>query len=132
MNKNNKKKILVIEDNGSLSKIIRLKLEGAGYKVLLALNGEEGLDALKKFKPDLVWLDIYLPGMNGLEFLKKVRQSQETGNQKVIIVSVSGNNKKIELAEKLSVTDYYVKSNYKIEELIEQVNGILMARGDKK
>ena len=132
MNKNNKKKILVIEDNGSLSKIIRLKLEGAGYKVLLALNGEEGLDVLKKFKPDLVWLDIYLPGMSGLEFLKKVRQSQETGSQKVIIVSVSGNNKKIELAEKLSVTDYYVKSNYKIEELIEQVNGILMARGDKK
>ena len=122
--KNIKKKILVIEDSDSLSKIIKMKLEEAGYLVLLSQNGEDGLEKVTREKPDLVWLDIYLPGMNGLELLEKIRKNPATKGQKTIIVSVSGNNKKIEIAEKLGVIDYYVKSNYKIEELVSLVNGI--------
>src|SRR3989344_1128067 len=122
--KKSAKAILVIEDNESLSKIIRLKLEEGGYNVFLCGNGEEGLKILKKRLPDLIWLDIYLPGMNGLEFLKKIRENEKTKNLKVAVVSVSGSNRKIEAAKKLSVVDYFVKSNYKIDELIDEIDKI--------
>lgn len=125
--KKSAQRILVIEDNESLSKIIRLKLEEAGYNVLLAGDGEDGLKILKKCLPDLIWLDIYLPVMNGLEFLKKIRQNERTKKLKVVIVSVSGSNKKIETAKKLSVVDYFIKSNYKINELVDEVNKIMLS-----
>lgn len=119
------KTILVVEDNDSLSKLIRMKLEESGYKAVVAANGEEALKIVKKAAPDLIWLDIYLPGMNGLEFLKKLRSEPKTKGIKVAVVSVSGSNKKIEVAEKLSIEGYFVKSNYKLDELIDQVNEIL-------
>jgi CheY-like chemotaxis protein len=123
--RNSGKTILVVEDNDSLSKLIQLKLEESGYQVLSAMNGEDALKMVKKTIPDLVWLDVYLPGINGLELLKRLRGDVKTKDVKVAIVSVSGSNKKIEIAEKLSIEGYFVKSNYKLDELIEQVDKIL-------
>ncbi|MBI4992263.1 MAG: response regulator [Candidatus Harrisonbacteria bacterium] len=123
--KKSPKHILVIEDNESLSKIIRLKLEKIGYHVDLCESAEEGLEILKKCEPSLIWLDIYLPGMSGLQFLEKIRKNKKTKNIKVAVVSVSGSNKKIEFAQKFSILDYFVKSNYKIDELIEEISKII-------
>ena len=123
--KKKKIKILLIEDEPSLNKIIKLKLEETGCLVDSVFTAEEGLEVLKNYPPDLIWLDIYLPGMSGLEFLKKIRKDPLTADQKVIIVSVSVSNKKIELAEELRAIDYLVKSNYTIEELVTKVVGTL-------
>jgi CheY-like chemotaxis protein len=123
--RNSGKTILVVEDNDSLSKLIQLKLEESGYQVLSAMNGEDALKMVKRSVPDLVWLDIYLPGMNGLELLKRLRGDAKTKDVKVAIVSVSGSNKKVEVAEGLSIEGFFVKSNYKLDELIEQVDKIL-------
>ena len=89
-----KKTILVVEDNESLNKLIKLKLERDGYRVLVCENGEDGLKMFEKENFDLVWLDIYLPGMSGLEVLEKIRKNPKTKNQKVFMVTVSGSNKK--------------------------------------
>jgi len=124
-NNSTSKTILVVEDNDSLSKLIKIKLEDNGYRVLAVTNAEDAFKILKKTAPDLIWLDVYLPGMNGLEFLKKLRSDAKTKHIKVAVVSVSGSNKKIEIAEKLSIEGYFVKSNYKLDELIEQVRKIL-------
>lgn len=121
----NNKTILVIEDDKSLNRIISLKLEDSGFNVLLAENAEKAFEFLKDAKPDLIWLDIYLPGMDGFDFLKALRENPDTKEIKVVIVSVSGSNRKAEMAEKLGVKDYFVKSNYRIEELIEEVSKII-------
>ncbi len=118
------KRILVVEDDKSLSRIIVMKLKSAGYDVLLAQNAEMAFEFLEKSIPDLIWLDIYLPGMDGFEFLSHLRANPKTNDIKVIIVSVSGSNKKVEMAEKLGVSDYFVKSNYRIEELIDLISKI--------
>ncbi len=121
----NNKTILVVEDDKSLNRIITLKLGDAGINVLMAETAEKAFEFLKKNKPDLIWLDIYLPGMDGFDFLKELRGNPDTKDIKVAIVSVSGSNKKVELAEKLGVSDYFVKSNYRIEELIGEVMKII-------
>ena len=86
MHNNNPKTILVIEDDKSLSRIIILKLKDFGYKVLASEDAEGAFEILQKNKPDLIWLDIYLPGMNGLEFLEHLRKNPETKDIKVVIV----------------------------------------------
>ena len=132
MHNNNPKTILVIEDDKSLSRIIILKLKDFGYKVLASEDAEGAFEILQKNKPDLIWLDIYLPGMNGLEFLEHLRKNPETKDIKVVIVSVSGSNKKMELAEKFNVSDYFVKSNYRIDELVGLVTKIVNGHSDGK
>jgi len=124
-NKNSSKTILLVEDDKSLNKIIRLKLENFGYNVLLAEDAEEALKILDAHLPDLIWLDIYLPGISGLELLKKIRQNRKTKDLKIAIVSVSGNNLKMEIAEKFSVKDFFIKSNYNLDELIKDIGNIL-------
>lgn len=119
------KTILLIEDDKSLNKIITMKLENAGYCVVSRETAEESLLYLDKELPDLVWLDLYLPGMDGFEFLEKIRGNPRTKDLRVIVVSVSGSNRKIELAEKYGVVNYFVKSNYKIDELVDRVRIIL-------
>jgi len=117
--------ILLIEDDKSLNKIITMKLENAGYCVVSRETVEESLLYLDKELPDLVWLDLYLPGIDGFEFLEKIRGNPRTKDLKVAVVSVSGSSRKIELAKKYGVVDYFVKSNYKIDELVDKVRDIL-------
>ena len=131
MHANSQKTVLVVEDDKSLSRIIILKLKDAGYNVVSTGDAEGAFEVLQKLKPDLIWLDIYLPGMNGFEFLKRLRENPGTKNIKVVIVSVSGSNKKVELAEKFNVTDYFVKSNYRIDELVGLVTKVADDRAKK-
>lgn len=120
-----KKTILVVEDDSSLKKIIGLKLKQVGYNVLLSQDGEEAIKIIKERHPDLVWLDIYLPKANGLEILKKIRKDAKLKDTDVIVVTVSSSINKKELAEKLAVKDYLVKSNYPIDGIVDKVAGYL-------
>src|SRR3989344_5806293 len=98
-------------------------------KTILLIEDDKYLD---KKLPDLVWLDLYLPGMDGFEFLEKIRGNPKTKDLKVVVVSVSGSGRKIELAEKYGVVDYFVKSNYRIDELVSLVTKIINGHSDKK
>lgn len=121
----NKKCILVVEDDQSLSRIIKMRLNDFGYDPIMADNAEKAIEVLKEKKPDLIWLDIYLPGMNGFDFLEIMHGNPETKDIKVAIVSVSSSNEKLELAAKFNITDYFIKSNYGIDELVGAVTGVL-------
>lgn len=125
MNNKNSKIILVIEDDLSLSRIIVLRLKASGYHVLLAGTAEAAAEILQTQTPDLIWLDIYLPGMNGFDFLENLRKNAKTKDIKVVIVSVSGSNKKMKLAEKFKISDYFIKSNYRIDELVQLVTAAM-------
>jgi CheY-like chemotaxis protein len=66
-------KILVVDDELSLVQLCQIILEGAGYRVRTAINGSEALDAITEDKPDLILLDVMMPGMSGIEVCRRIR-----------------------------------------------------------
>jgi CheY-like chemotaxis protein len=115
------KEILVIEDEPSLREAASIKLKKEGFSFLLAENAEAGLKILEKEKPDLIWLDLLMPGMGGLAFLEKIRQNPKWRNIPVMIVSVSASPEKIRLAFGLNVVDYLVKSQFQLSDIVRRV-----------
>ena len=119
------KTVLVVEDDEALQEAFKFKLEQAGVKVLTARSGEETLEILHAYDPDFVMLDLLLPGMSGLEILHKIRENPLLENLPVAIVSVSGVAEKIKEAFSLNVVDYFIKSEYAIDEIILKVTNYL-------
>lgn len=119
------KTVLLIEDEAALQEAVKLKMEKEGVKILTAETGEKGIEILKEKKPDLLWLDILLPGMNGLEVLRTIRADEKTRNLPVVVVSVSSSAEKIKQAFAMNVIDYIVKSEYTIDNIVRKIKEIL-------
>ena len=119
------KRVLVIEDEPALREAIKFKLERRGIMVDAVETGEAGLLMLATKVPDLVWLDMLLPGINGIEVMKRIRATPGLQNLKVIVVSVSGGEERIKEMFKLGALDYIVKSNYSIDEIIAKAEEAL-------
>ena len=81
------KKILIVEDEDLIAKVLAIRLEGLGYKVSVAADGEEGLEAARKQKPDLVILDIGLPRIDGNTLCELIKTSEATKDVKVIMLT---------------------------------------------
>ncbi len=114
--------ILLVEDDKALNRAVRFKLEQRGYTVITTIRGEDALLELKKDPHiDVVWLDLLLPGMNGIEFLEELRKNEETKDLKVVICSVTQKEDSYEAGKKLGISDYLVKSDYDLETLINKV-----------
>ena len=101
------KKILVVDDELSFAKIIEATLDPKKYKIITALDGEEGLKMIEKESPDAVLLDLNMPKMNGMEVLKKLN----TKKVPVIITSNSSSRETISEGVALGVRGYIIKSN---------------------
>ena len=119
------KKILLIEDDAFLVDIYTTKLKESGFEVLTAFDGEEGFKKAKEEKPDLVLLDLVLPGLDGWEILNKIK-NEKLSDLKVVILSNLGNKEEIEKGMNLGVTKYLVKSHYTPSEVVEEVKKILI------
>lgn len=119
------KRILVVEDEPALREAVKLKLERRGYIVDDAETGEKGLELLKEHRPDLVWLDMLLPGINGMEVLRTIRANPEYADLKVIVVSVSSGEERIKEMLRLGAIDYIVKSNYPLDEIIAKAEAVV-------
>ena len=117
--------VLLVEDEAALQEAAKFKLAQAGIIVLAASDGEQALKLLETTRPTLVWLDILLPGMNGLEVLRRIRSDEKTKDLPVIMVSVSAGEEKIKQAFGMNVIDYIVKSQYTIEEIVGKVKEII-------
>ncbi len=117
------KTIFLVEDDGSLNRAVMRKLEQKGNRVISMMRAEEALNILNTEHPqiDVIWLDLLLPGMNGLEFLDKIRKNPEYKDIKVVICSVSGSEESKKTARDLGVSDYLIKSDYALEALTEKV-----------
>lgn len=125
-----KKKILIIEDDAFLGKVLNEKLLKAGYDVSLVGDGGEGLRQISVQKPDLILLDIMLPTKNGYEILEAKRQDPAIAAIPVIIVSNSGQPVEISRALALGVDDYLVKAELDPDEVLEKVQLKLGNAGD--
>ena len=117
------KTILLLEDDTALNRAIMLKLEQKGHRVISTMRAEEALEVLNSEHPaiDVVWLDLLLPGMNGIEFLAEVRKNSDYKDLKVVICSVSGREESKAIARELGVSDYLVKSDYQLDTLVGKV-----------
>ena len=118
-------KIVLIEDDKILSKVIQEELSESGLHVLPAFDGEDGLKLIKDNKPDLILLDLILPKKHGFEVLKELKQNPETENIPVIILTMLGQDDDIKKGFKLGAIDYIVKSQHAVIEIIDKVKDFL-------
>ncbi len=103
------KKILVVDDELDFLKMIKMRLEASDYEVITAANGKEALDLIKFRKPDAVLLDILMPGMDGLQVLKVIRNRDKV--LPVFMVTAFSNQERFDAANKLGASGFIVKSN---------------------
>ncbi len=122
---NSKEKILIVEDDKFLRELISRKLAGRGYEVETAVDGEDGFKKLKKIKPDVVLLDLILPGIDGFEVLSRVKKEKEVENIPIIILSNLGQREDIERGLNLGAIDYLIKAHFTPQEIIEKVKEVL-------
>ncbi len=125
MTSNLAKKILSIEDDAFLSSLVSVKLIEAGFTVITAATGADGITKAKAELPDLILLDLMLPDMGGLEILKLVKEDPALKNTLVIILSNMGGREEIEEGMKLGATSYLVKANILPHEVVEMVEAQL-------
>lgn len=120
------KKILVIEDDRFLSRIYSTKLAREGYEVILATEGNEAMGKLKNCRPDLILLDLVLPGRSGFEILAEIKGVKELVEIPVIILSNLGQQEDLDRGKKLGAADYLVKVNFGINEVVTKIKQYLV------
>ena len=116
-----KKKILLVEDDVALSAVYKSRMELEGFDIHEVNNGEEALSAAIEFKPDLILLDAMMPKISGFDVLDILRNTTETANIRIIMLTALSQPKDKERAEALGVDDYLVKSQVVIGDVVERV-----------
>lgn len=119
------KKILIIEDDKFLRELIAKKLSQEGFETLEAIDGQEGLKKIKEVRPDLILLDLILPGMDGFEILAKIKEEVSLSSIPVIILSNLGQKEDIEKGLRLGAVDYLIKAHFAPAEIIEKIKNVL-------
>lgn len=118
------KKILIIEDDKFLRELIGQKLLKEGYDIIEAVDGEKGIKSIKDEKPDLILLDLILPGMDGFEVLTKIKEDAGIAQVPVIILSNLGQKDDIEKGLKMGAVDYLIKAHFTPGEIIDKIKVI--------
>ena len=118
-------KIIIVEDDKFLRDLITQKVLKEGYLVVEAVNGEEGVAKAKEEKPDLMLLDLILPGIDGFEVLRQVKENPETSSIPVIILSNLGQKDDVERGMKLGAADYLIKAHFTPGEILTKIKSIL-------
>jgi len=119
------KKVMIVDDEPHVVELVRALLEQEGFEVIIAYSGQECLEKLKDVKPDLILLDMMMPGISGRETCEKIRANPKTKNLKVAFLTVarfSEVGKKT--LEKMKVLDYITKP-FDNDDLIRSVKKII-------
>ena len=119
--------ILVIEDDPDIQELLKYNLEKDGYKVHTEDHGERGLEEAKRLKPNLILLDLMLPGMDGLAICRKLRENSDTSQLPIIMLTAKGEENDIVLGLELGADDYVVKP-FGIKELKARIRSALRRR----
>lgn len=116
-----KQKILSIEDDALLAKVLVEGLTLEGFEAINVNNGLIALEETKKIKPDLILLDLILPGLDGFEVLKQLKADNATKKIPVMIVSNLGTLADIKSVRALGAEEYFIKANSEMEEIFKIV-----------
>ncbi len=122
---NSAKKILIIEDDKFLRQLIARKLTAENYEIAEAVDGEEGIKKVQEEKPNLVLLDLILPGIDGFEVLSRMKKDETIASIPVIILSNLGQKEDIEKGFNLGAADYLIKAHFTPGEIIDKAREML-------
>jgi DNA-binding response OmpR family regulator len=124
------KTILIVDDEPSILMTIQFLMTQQGYDVLTAERGEDALDLISRYKPDLVLLDIMLPGIDGYEVCEIIRLNRDYGKVKIVFLTAKGHE--TEIAEGLALgADAYITKPYSNVELLAKVKELLQNSSEK-
>lgn len=115
------KRILLVEDDDALASVYVVRLQAEGFEVRRVANGEDALAAAISYKPDLVLLDVMMPKVSGFDVLDILRNTPETANLKIIILTALSQDSDKQRAIALGVDDYLVKSQVVITDVIDRI-----------
>ena len=116
-----KPKILLVEDDEALAQMYIMRLKAEDFDVEHAANGEDALSVAVKYRPDLILLDAMMPKISGFDVLDILRNTPETANMRIIMLTALSQEKDKERAEELGVDDYLVKSQVVIADVIDRI-----------
>ena len=119
-----KKMIVLVEDEKTIANLIELRLKRSGYEVKVVYDGEKGLETILTSNPDLVLLDMLLPGLSGLSILKKLKEKHVLPDLPIIIISNSVQPVQLKRAIDLGARDYLIKVNFTPDVVVEKVDAV--------
>lgn len=119
------KKILIVEDERPLSAALAKQLIQAGYEIIEAFDGEQGFALAKEHNPDLILLDIVMPKMDGVRFLKEMKKDVILENIPVIVLSNLSSGEKVLQAKEQNITEYLIKTDWKIDDIVQRIKDLL-------
>jgi DNA-binding response OmpR family regulator len=115
------KKILFVEDDDALAGVYLVRLQAEGFEVRRVANGEEALAAATEYRPDLILLDVMMPKVSGFDVLDILRNTPETANLKVVMLTALSQEADRKRAQDMGVDDYLVKSQVVITDVIDRL-----------
>lgn len=114
-----KKKVLLVEDDEALSAVYRSRLELEGFAIRQVNNGEDALSTTMEYRPDLILLDAMMPRISGFDVLDILRNTPETANVRIIMLTALSQPKDRERAQRLGADEYLVKSQVVISDVVD-------------
>jgi DNA-binding response OmpR family regulator len=118
------KKILIVDDEPSIVAPLQFLMEKNGYQVRVATSGEEALEIVAKYRPDLVLLDVMLPGLSGFDVCRMIRENADLAGTRIILVTALGRRVNVAKGMALGADDYIVKP-FANQELVAKVKQLL-------
>lgn len=119
------KTVMWVEDDQFLSDLISRKLSSQGCKLLYARTGEDALKILDTEKPDVITLDLLLPGISGFDVLQKIKSDPRIKSVPVVILSNYSQNNEMERAQKLGAVKFLVKASIVLDDLVKELNAVV-------
>ena len=119
-----KKKVLIVDDEPNIIVPLQFLMEQNGYEVIVAATGEAAMEAIAKNRPDLILLDIMLPGIDGYQVCQSIRTKSQWQDIKIIFISAMG--REVDVAKGLALAaDAYITKPFAIADVVEKVNHLL-------
>ena len=118
-------KVLLVEDDAALGEMYTLKFQQAGFQLYVATDGAAGLELAKRHGPDIILLDVILPGMDGFAVLKELKADPATKTVPVILLTNLGQDADQQKGKELGAVDYLVKANFTPGEVVEKIRALL-------
>lgn len=115
------KRILFVEDDDALAGVYLVRLQAEGFDVKRVANGEDALAAATSYKPDLILLDVMMPKVSGFDVLDILRNTPETANVKIVVLTALSQENDKKRAEELGADEYLVKSQVVITDVISRI-----------
>lgn len=122
MSSDKKTLILIVEDDEFLRVLTAKRLEKEGFAIAVAVDGESALTVAEQKQPDLILLDLLLPGINGFEVLARLQKHESLKQVPVIVFSNLGQKEDIEKAQKLGAVDFLIKANFTLDDVVAKLH----------